>query len=127
MNNMGSVLKPSLSVHQQNCCYSPSSPSPTRFQKHLAHHREHSGLRLPQLVGTEEVIPVSSTGQPDAVRKKALCLPFWDFLSLFISPVTQHRVGTQRQLWWKMDQSPLFSLPSAQERAGSPLPGHSCT
>ena len=67
MNNMGSVLKSCLSVHQQNCCYRLSSPSSTRFQKRP---RAHSSQGLPQLVGTEEVVPVSSTGQPDAARKK---------------------------------------------------------
>ena len=126
---MGSVLTACLSVHQQNCCYrlrSPGRPCPVTF----AHW-------VPEIPGSPSYVVVWGSPTSWALQRLLLHLPRgsqilaeklpWACarvrLSAFIPPLSQHRVGTQRQPSWKKgvtpftgaDQRPTVTLRRAEE------------
>lgn len=59
-------------------------------------------------------------------RKLSSCSPFWDLLSAFISPLSQHRAAALRQLQWEKEVAPSAGayqsavVTALEERKGYP-------
>lgn len=127
MNIKGSVLKSYLSVHQQICYYRPGSPARprpipvTHWVPWIPSTSQWiCGLGLPGTCGRGGC-SCTSRGSQMLPGKLPSCLPFWDHLFAFISPLKGSYSGRKTWLHQPVPTSLQSSQPWRKGRGVLPL------